>query len=354
MATGRSSRSEFLRYDEVVADIESGRIGLLYLLTGTEDFLVNECTRLLIDKLVPTETRGFNLDVMYGSKCDARDVVAHASSYPMMGERRVVVVKEFERLVLGDTAKEVMGAYFGHLLESTCLILISPEPDFRKKPFTDLKKLAKIVGCLPLYDNQVPSWIGERVHLKKKEMSPEACRVLQAYVGNSLRALDNEIDKLLIFVGDRKEIKEADIAEVVGSSKGYTVFELQNFIGRKDLKAALTVLSKMMETGESPQMIIAMLTRFFTILLRIAELKQRHMPESQLPAELRISPYFLKDYLEFYARIAETNIEHGFRALLAADVELKSTTTDPRLVMDLLIYSLVKGKMPNNPVSVGF
>ncbi len=345
MAFGKTKRSEFLSYDDFVAETGNGRIAPLYLFVGKEDFLVDECLRLIIDRLVPSEMRGFNLDVMYGSKSEAKDVVAHASSYPMMGDRRVVIVKEFERLVLSDTAKEVVENYIQHLLESTCLVLISSEPDFRKRPYTELKKVAKVISCDPLYDNQVPLWISTRVRSKKKEASPEACRMLQAYVGNSLRSLDNEIDKLLIYIGERKEITEEDIAAVVGASKGYTVFDLQNCIGNKDTKAAMTILARMMQAGENLQMIIVMLTRFFTTLLRISELKDRRVPESQFATELKISPYFLKQYLEFHSNFSQLHIEHAFRALLSADTQLKSTTNDPKLVMDLLVYSLIKGEL---------
>ena len=334
-----------MSYDDFKAESNAGRIGPLYLFVGKEDFLVDECTRLIINKLVLPEMRGFNLDVMYGSKSEAKDVVAHASSYPMMGDRRVVIVKEFEKLVIGETAKEVVGNYVQHLLDSTCLVLVSSEPDFRKRPFTDLKKIAKVVSCDPLYDNQVPAWISALVRSKKKEASPEACRMLQAYVGNSLRSLDNEIEKLLIYIGERKEITGEDIAAVVGASKGYTVFDLQNCVGKKDTKGAMTVLARMMEAGESPQMIIVMLTRFLTVLLRISELKQRQVQESQFAAELKISPYFLKQYLEFHSNFSQSHIEHGFRSLLSADTTLKSTMSDPRLVMDLLVYSLIKGEL---------
>ena len=348
VATGKSSRSEFLKYDEFVSEVATGEFGPLYLFVGKEDFLVDECVRILIDKLLPDEMRGFNLDVMYGSKCEAKDVVAHASSYPMMGDHRVVIVKEFEKLVAGEVAKELVGNYLEHLLESTCLVLVSADPDFRKRPFTELKKFAQVVACDPLYDNQVPGWIVQRIRSKKKEASPEACRVLQAYVGNSLRSLDNEIDKLLIFIGDRREITDTDIAAVVGATRGYTIFDLQNAIGRRDPKSAMTVLAKMMEVGESPQMIIVMLTRFFTILLRITELKQHQVPDARLSTELKISPYFLKDYLQFHAKFSESHIEQCFRALLSADTELKSTSSDPRLVMDLLVYSLIKGDSSEN------
>jgi DNA polymerase III subunit delta len=339
VAFGKTKRSEFLSYDDFAAEASGSRIGPLYLFIGKEDFLIDECIKRIIDVLVPSEMRGFNLDVMYGNKSEAKDVVAHASSYPMMGDRRVVIVKEFEKLALTDAAKEALVNYVQKPLESTCLVLVSGEPDFRKRPFTELKKTARIIACDQLYDNQVPAWIGGRVHSKRKEASPEACRMLQAYVGNSLRALDSEIDKLLIFIGDRKEITEEDIAAVVGASKGFTVFDLQNCIGKKDAKGALTVLARMMEAGENSQMIIVMLTRFFTTLLKIGELKQRRIPDSQFAAELKISPYFLKQYLEYYSNFSPSGLENAFRALLSADAKLKSSTGDPRIVMDLLVYS---------------
>ncbi len=350
MAFGRTKRSEFLSYDDFVEEAKAKNFGPLYLFIGKEDFLVDECIRHIVDTIVPSEMRGFDLDVMYGGKSDAKDVIAHASSYPMMGNRRVVVVREFERLVLGEVSKEIIAGYIQHLLESTCLVLVSGEPDFRKRPFTELKKAARIISCDQLYDNQIPSWIAARVRLKKKDASPEACRMLQAYVGNSLRSLDNEIDKLLIYIGDRREITGEDIGAVVGASKGYTVFDLQNCIGKKDVNAALSVLARMMQAGENAQLIIVMLTRFFTMMLRISELKEHRTPESQFAAELKISPYFLKQYLDYHAKLSPSDIENGFRALLSADAAMKSSIGDPRIVLDLLVYSLIKNtRLEPNP-----
>lgn len=345
MAIGKTRRSEFQNYDDFMAEARGKKFGPVYLFVGKEDFLVDECVGQIVHGLVPGEMKGFNLDVMYGSKADAKEVVAHAASYPMMGERRVVIVKEFEKMVVGDSAKEVVGNYLLHPLESTCLVLVTEEPDFRKRPFTDLKKVAKIFSCEPLYDNQVPAWISARIRTKGSNASLDACRLLQAYIGNSLRSLDNELDKLLIYIGERKEIIPEDIASVVGASRGFTIFDLQNCIGKKDVKGAMTVLARMLEAGENPQMIIVMLTRFFSILLRISELKQRRVPESQFATELGISPYFLRQYIEFHSNFSSSQIENGFHVLLSADAEMKSTSSDPRLVMDLLVYSLIKGTM---------
>ena len=292
---------------------------------------------------VDPSTKGFNLDVMYGSKVDTQDVVAHASSFPMMTERRVVVVKEFERLTTTETARDLLAVYLKKPLATTTLVLVTDSADFRKRPFTDLKKYAELVECKPLYDNEIPSWILNRVRLAEKEISPEASRLLQAYVGNSLRAIQSEIDKVLVFIGEKRQIEPEDIAEVVGESKGYTIFELQNAVGKRDIALAMQILERMLQYGESPQLMIIMLTRFFTQLYKLTELKQRRAAEREIVAELNIRPFFVKQYLSFVSNFSKEHIEQNFRALLEADTTLKTTSRDTHLVMDLLVYSLVKG-----------
>jgi len=68
-----------------------------------------------------------------------------------------------------------------------------------------------------------------------KEADIEACHLMQAYVGNSLRAIQNELDKLFTYLGERMRVTPEDVADVVGISRGFTVFDLQNAIGKKIL-----------------------------------------------------------------------------------------------------------------------
>jgi DNA polymerase-3 subunit delta len=340
-----------MTHHELQDAVARHRFSPVYLFHGAEDLLIDEGIQLIINAALDAGTKGFNLDIVYGSKAEAKDVVAHAASFPMMSERRVVVVKEFEKLVAAESEKEIFLAYLDRPLASTSLILVTTKPDFRKKPFTDLKKKAEVIECSPLFDNQIPSWIAGRVATLGKKISPEASRLLHGYVGNSLRALQNEIDKLFIYIGEQRQLEAEDVAAVVGASKGFTIFELQNAIGRKDLKEALKILERMLELGESPQLIIVMLTRFFTQLWKLSELRRRRASEQEMSAAVGIRPYFLKQYLEFSANYTVEHIEQNFRALLEADVTLKSTSRDSHLVLDLLLYSLARGTSIHEPVA---
>ncbi|MEX1140380.1 MAG: DNA polymerase III subunit delta [Bacteroidota bacterium] len=336
---------------EFQGSVKGNSLAPVILLYGDEDFLVDECIHAILAHTLDEGTKGFNLDVVYGTKVDVKEVVALASAFPMMSERRVVIVKEFEKLATTDPAKEQFSAYLQNPLASTCLVLVSLQPDLRKKPFTDLKKRSELVECKSLYDNQVPDWIARRIQALGKSADPQACRVLQAYVGNSLRSLQNEIDKLFIFVGEKKEISGEDVIAVVGASKGYTVFELQNAIGRKDLKEALTILQAMLQAGQSPQMIIVMLTRFFNQLWKLGELKVKRTPDAEMAREVGVHPFFLKQLVQFQAGFTTEQIEGGYRALLEADTVLKSTSRDQRVVMDMMVYALVRGAAKQEQVS---
>jgi len=165
----------------------------VYLFYGQEDFLIEQSVQEIVDRALDEAARGFNYDVVDGSKTDVPALIALASAYPMMSERRVVVVQDFEKMALRDADKDALARYFENPLPSTCLILIAPDADMRKKPFTALKQYAESRECKPLRDPKIPEWIEHHIRSKGKGADPGAVVLLHEYVGNSLRALDSEI-----------------------------------------------------------------------------------------------------------------------------------------------------------------
>jgi DNA polymerase-3 subunit delta len=338
----RSKKERFPTYDKFLEETKGKKYEPVYLFIGQEDFLIEECVDAIIADLLTPDTKAFNLDIVYGGRVDARDVVAHAASFPMMSDRRIVVVREFEKLLSGEAAKETIGKYLAKPLESTCLILVAENPDFRTKPFTDLKKRGAVYAFNPLYDNQVLGLIARRCALLGKEADEDACQTLHAYVGNSLRAIHNELEKLVTYIGERKKIEREDVADVVGAARGYTIFDLQTAIGKRNMDAALRIVRRMIESGETPQMIIAMLTKYFAVLWRIRELLGLKSSEADIASRVGIPPYHLKNYLEAAPRFSEGHMADALAILLKADVQLKSTSPDPSELVEMLMYSLIR------------
>jgi DNA polymerase III subunit delta len=327
---------EGLTIDDIRSALARKEFAPVYLFYGEEDFLAEEATDLVITSAMTPEQHGFNLDIMYGSDADARDILSHASSFPMMAERRVVVVREFDKLA----DKELLSPYLEQPSPTTCLILHSAKPDFRKKPYVMARRSATLIKFEPLRDYQVAGWIGKRVKNQGREIEPDATKILAAYVSTSLREIQNELDKLYLFVGEKKAISSDDVRAVVGVSKEYNIFELQNAIGAKNLARSTEILSNMLNAGEPPILIILMLTRYFTTLWKLHDLQRRGNTE---PAKaLGINPYFFKDYVTALGNFRSGEIEHSFEVLAAADEQLKSATLDHVQVMQNMVVCLMQ------------
>jgi len=310
----------------------------VYFFSGEEDFLIDEILDAVVEEGVDPATRGFNLDIINGSETDGKDIVSIASSFPMMADRRVVIVKDFDRVA----NKELIEPYLEHPSPSTCLILTAAKPDTRKKPYPLLKKNSVVGEFGRLYDNEIPGWIQRRASQFRKTITPEAAELLQAYVGNSLREVSNQIDKLLIAIGSRSTIELQDVEAVVGISKEFTVFELTKMVGEKNISRSLEIVERMLDSGESPQLIVVMLTRHFIIMTKLRELQASSKSEFELAGAVRVSPYFIKEYLSQLRGYSPADIENAFLALTKADRELKSSVADSKLIMDVLLCEIMR------------
>ncbi len=326
-----------LTYEDVIASVARKEFSPLYLLYGEEDFLIEETADAILNAALTPDERGFHLDVMYGNEADAKDVMSHASSFPMAAERRVVIVRDADKL----SHAELLTHYIEQPSPTTCLILSCTKPDFRKKPFVNLKKKAIVVECKPLWENQIPGWISRRVKKDKREIHADAASMLAAYVGSSLRELVNELEKLYIYTGEKKSITVDDVAAVVGISKEFSVFELQWAIGGCDVAKATEILGRMLAQGEQPVMMVAVLTRFFQTLWKLHDVRRRGVQGNQQYIQAGIFS-FADRYAQAVSRFSVHQIEEAFLALSEVDEKLKSTSTDSKLLLQTFIVHIAQ------------
>ena len=132
VASGRSA------FDEFVQSIPTGAPKEVYLLYGEEDFLVEQALEAVLAATLSPADRQFNLDVVRAGDMDIREVLAMCASFPMMADRRVVVLRDVDSLNAREL--ELLSAYLESPSPTTCLVLIAGSVDMRKKPFHTLRK----------------------------------------------------------------------------------------------------------------------------------------------------------------------------------------------------------------------
>ncbi len=312
----------------------------LYFIYGEETFLIDQLQRLLIQCALQEHEMDFNYDLVYGAEADSSAVLGMCRSYPIMAERRVVVVRNFELL----KQSEPFAAYAEVPNPTTIVMLLcARKPELRRNPYKAIKSKAAWGEITRLRDRDMPGWISKRAKKSGRSIQPRAAAVLADYVGTSLRTAANEIDKLVTFVGDRTSITVDDVVRAGGRTRDVNVFKLQRAIGNGRLSEALRIGDRMLtaasnQRGEALR-IVAFLTAYYTKLWKLQSC--RHLSNKAMAASAGISPFFLQEYLHSLRRLSDDALRTAFSALLAADFELKGATKrSERLVMTLLIRQL--------------
>jgi DNA polymerase-3 subunit delta len=341
--------------DSLDTSIKHGKIEPLYFLFGEEEFLIEESLDRIVAAAVDESTRSFNFDLLHGSEATINDVIDRAQSYPLMSERRVVVVKELDRIFSlrgKPDAASPFARYLANPLPSTTLVMTAATSDFltkgksgsgAKAPYDAIVGNATSVQFKKIYDRELPSWVASRIKARGKEITPEGVELFVGYTGSALRVLHNEIEKLFTYVEDRKRITVDDVRAVVGTSKTYNVFELQKAVGAKQLELAVEIAVQMLRAGEPEQLILTMLTRYFTILWRLPELRSTTRDQNELARSVGISSFFIAEYLAASAKYSVAQVQNAFEALLHADITLKSTNASPSTVLQMMLVSIIQG-----------
>lgn len=328
-----------MNYQEFQQHLAQKKFAPVYFLLGSETYLVDECVEQLTELLVDPQAREFNFDVFYAGQVDAGKLLDIANAYPMMAESRLVVIKEVQKLP--GTGLEAFAKYLDNPSPATKFILTAEKVDGRNKAIAKIKARSVVVELKPLYDNQVPQWIQGEVKRRGLQISHAASLLLHAYVGNNLQAICNEIDKLQLNLNGKTSIDEQDIQDIVGLSRKFTVFNLNDAIGNRDLPRALTILNKMLQSGESPTGILAMITRHFNTILKIKGALQARKPQNEIVALTGLRPYFITKTRPMAEKYSFDKLQDVFQLLLQTELKLKTSKMQPDIALQTLLVQII-------------
>jgi len=319
-------------------NLSQDKIDPVYLVSGDEDFLIERTTKQIVTQAVEAGSEDFNLDVLYGNETDGATIVNLAMSYPMMAAKRVVMLRNIH--LLSVQSIELLAKYVQKPSPTTCLIMTASKVDFRKKLFATIRENSTHVEIKQLYDNKIPDWIRSYLAENKLTISDEALVLLHASIGNSLRRIASEIDKIKLNLGDKNRIEIEHVEVVVGASRQFNVFEFCDAVGGKNINKGLKILEGMLQFGGVPTGMLVMLNRHFTILAKLKELRAKNYRRDQISKELKINPFFVDNYAKQTNLYSRSHFDTIFELLLDADYQLKTSYQKPKMIMEMLLLKL--------------
>jgi DNA polymerase-3 subunit delta len=268
-------KTNLTHYRKIFKDVDTRDIVSLYLLHGPENYIMEKMAERIASTIVPEDLKAFNYTVAYGSEMKIDEFIATASSFPFLSERRVLVLRELEKL-RGSWKKLV--AYCEHPVPSSVVIFqYNPFDEGRgrareSKEYDRLKaavgRAGKTLAFERLTDAELRIWVAQEARHAGIELDTEAADALVQSVGDDLFDLKNEIVKLSIRYGERA-VGAGDLAAVIGSYRLNALRDLLESLEPGREAHALAILHRIMRSGaERPAGIIYQLTRRFLDLLK--------------------------------------------------------------------------------------
>lgn len=332
-------------YNSIIRDIRAGKVSPLYLLTGEEPYFIDCITEVLEGELLDDSEKAFNLTIAYGKDTDMDQLLGLARSYPMMGQRQVVVVREAQDMdAFKKTSKlEGFNAYIANPQLSTVLVLAfkHKKPDARQSWVKAIEKKGVVFNGKALYENQVPAWVEKFVKDRGFTITPDASNLIADHLGNKLGNVANELDKLSIILPKGSKIDPSVVEKHIGVSKEYNVFELQNALGKKDVLKANRILQYFAANPKDNPGIVVIGT-LFGYFSKIA--LAHACPPDKLTETLKINPYFAKDYQAAKTRYTLDKVIRIFGYLRDADRKLKgigNKSIGEEFILKELIYKIL-------------
>ncbi len=297
MAKGRAPGAEQV-LGKIVEDVGKGIFSPVYLLMGEEPYYPERaCDEIVAHALAESE-RDFNQTIFYGIDSDAEKVSSEARSYPMMSERRLVVLKEAQNM----KTLEALSAYCASPTDSTVLVILlhGASLDKRKGLYRTISKTGVILESPALKDYQMPSWIISYYGARGLEIAPDAAALLAESTGPDLSRVAVETDKMLKNLPEGTvRISAADIERNVGISREYSIFELTKALSARNAPAALKIAAYI---GEQPKFAMppatAAIFNHFGRILRYESflLKNPNPSASEKTGILGVPPFFFSEY----------------------------------------------------------
>jgi DNA polymerase-3 subunit delta len=293
--------------EKILSDLKKKAFKPVYWLEGEEEYFIDQVIYFAEHKILTETEAGFNLSIFYGRDTSWPDLINACRKYPMFADLQVVILKEAQ--AMRDIEK--LEAYIEKPLGSTLLFVAykNKKVDGRTRLAKLLKDKAVVYTAKKLYERDLPEWAGELVKNKGFTITSKALFLLIDHIGNDLSRLNNEIDKLVLNLSDRKNITEDEIEKYVGISKEFNVFELQQAIANKDLYKAVRIIQYFEANPKAAplQLVFPSLYNFFSKVQMIYSLPSRD--EKTVATAIGVHAFFVKDYLQTATRFSNEEVE---------------------------------------------
>ncbi|MCM3725194.1 DNA polymerase III subunit delta [Neobacillus cucumis] len=333
---------------EIWRKIKKREIAPIYLLYGTEAFLINETKQLLLSQILNEEEKDFNFSAYDLEETPVDFALEDAETFPFLGEKKVVFLHNPVFLTAEKTKEKVehnlakLEAYLKEPAPYTVMVISAPyeKLDERKKITKELKRNAELVEAKKLSEHELKKWVKERARSNGLEFEEKAIDQLLSLAGTNMFMLSSEVDKLSLYAAEQKRIDSELVEKLVARTLEQNIFTLIERVVQRRLEEALRIYYDLIKQNEEPIKILALLSGQFRLIYQVKELSRRGYGQQQIAGYLKIHPFRVKLALGQAGSFTDEELANLMEMLAEADYQMKTGGMNKSLLIEMLLFRL--------------
>lgn len=328
--------------------IKKKQFGSVYVLFGSESFLINETKQLLISHVLEEGESEFNLSTYDLEETPIEIALEDAETLPFMGEKRLIILNNPFFLTAEKSKSKVE-----HNLKKLESYLEEPAPysiivfsgnyeklDERKKITKELKRRGVTVEAKKLGEQELTSWIKERAAQTDVEIDPDAVQQMLMLAGTNLFMLTTEVDKLALYAADVKKIDVRMVDKLVSRSLEQNIFTLVDKIVQRKVDEALRIYYDLLKQNEEPLKILAVISGQFRLIYQVKELARKGYGQQQIAGFIKVHPFRVKLAAGQAMLFQDEELTEIMKMLAEADFQSKTGGMNKELLIEMFLFRL--------------
>lgn len=341
--------------DEAIQRAERGDLLPVWLLSGEERLLRDQALAAITGAALAGGLAELNLDRFTAGEAPVDKVLAATRTVPMMAKRRVVVVRGLERwdtsaaeAASDDDGKALppldrLAEYAKAPIDSTCVILVAHKLDGRRKLVALAKKAGFLVDCAAVDRNKLPGWIKARAAAKGHAIEPDVCELIGEIAGPDLSYLDDVLERLSLFVGEKQPITEEAVSICVTRVKLGDTWKLVDAASTKDLGKVLALFADVYDPRDRGLPLVGAIAWSLRQLLKLDAALQGGASVDEAARRAGIYPAFrARELAKKLRAFRPRELERWLVVLQETDIALKSSRRSPDAILEEMFTRLCR------------
>ena len=328
----------------------------VYLLFGAETYLRDLAAKTIGDLvLAGSSLREFNEIEHSLNDSKIQYALSDAEQLPMVDARRVVKISNVKVSASGnkdnlkEEDEETLNRYLSRPAETSIVIFVADELDKRRKISKLLLEKSVSVEFGELKDNELIKWANDKLKELNTEADQRALNLLVALVGNNVRRLTNEIEKLCVAALPDKLITTELVESLVPNSREISNFDLTDYLLAGDKRRALQTLKKILDDGAEPLMLLGLISYNFRRLFLSKELMRQGVERKEVARVMKLHWSKQEEFLATARRTEADKLSQIMRRIADTDLAIKTSkggggNAGSRLQIEMLVCELANLK----------